>query len=61
MRSKRKATDWNHTLHGTGLITNYANATKVQSSGSLVTDIPKREGRVIGVDPGRVNIMCHVA
>jgi hypothetical protein len=60
MRSKRKGYRLGITLctNGTGLITNYANATKVQSSGSLVTDyIPNARDRVIGVDPGRVNIM----
>jgi hypothetical protein len=60
LRSKGKGYRHGITIctNGTGLVTNYANARKDRSSGRLRTDyVPNARDRVIGVDPGRVNIM----
>jgi hypothetical protein len=60
LRSKRKGYRFGMsvTCNGNGLVTSYANARKVASSGSLLRDyVPDARDRVIGADPGRVNIL----
>ena len=60
LRSRRKGYRLATTFStdGTGLVTSYANASKTRTSGSLQAGyVPNARDRVIGVDPGRVNIM----